>query len=442
MRRTRPEALSDDALLDALARLDGEQKQRLAVLLSHLAEVDARGLYAERGFSSLHRYCTDVLNMSDDEAYNRIRVARAGRRFPAVLDEIAEGRLHLTGARLLAPHLDEANARELLAEAAGQSRRDIEAMLARRFPKPDVATTFRKLRSPKPAGDSTRNRGDGERPVQAAAPEGASSDEAPGGSSDNSASEPEELSATSPTAAPLRLEPSPAPARIEPLAPERYRVSFTAPQSMVDALQTATALLSHTVPVHDVAAVLERCLDIACEQLVKRKYGAKAVKPRGEASDTEQVDEGPTAEQPVGTADADATPADLDANSAGSTPLVSGPVQQRRSTGAVDTDAGPAEPPCQPSRYIPADVRAEVWRRDGGRCTYTDPMTGRTCNEKLHLELHHIVPWARGGTHDASLITLHCRTHNDLAARRDFSDAHIDGRIAARRAPPAPGARQ
>src|SRR5439155_26446720 len=37
------------------------------------------------------------------EAYNRIEVARAARRFPVILDLLAEGSVNLTAVRLLAP---------------------------------------------------------------------------------------------------------------------------------------------------------------------------------------------------------------------------------------------------------------------------------------------------------------------------------------------------
>ena len=65
--------------------------------------------------------------------------------------------------------------------------------------------------------------------------------------------------------------------------------------------------------------------------------------------------------------------------------------------------AGPSAGSAQPShrarrsRYIPAPVRREVWRRDGGRCSYVDPYSGRRCGSRFLLELDHIVPYALGG---------------------------------------------
>ena len=50
-------------------------------------------------------YCTEVLHLSGAEAYLRITVARAARKHPVLLTLLEDGRLHLTGVALLAPHL-------------------------------------------------------------------------------------------------------------------------------------------------------------------------------------------------------------------------------------------------------------------------------------------------------------------------------------------------
>jgi hypothetical protein len=83
-------------------------------------------------------------------------------------------------------------------------------------------------------------------------------------------------------------------------------------------------------------------------------------------------------------------------------------------------------------RRVPSSVKAEVWIRDGGRCTYeTD---GRRCPATGALQYDHITPWARGGrSDDPANIRLLCRAHNALEARRVFDDGAIDGAIAGRR---------
>jgi hypothetical protein len=61
-----------------------------------------------------------------------------------------------------------------------------------------------------------------------------------------------------------------------------------------------------------------------------------------------------------------------------------------------------------------------VAKRDGGRCTYVDPVTGKRCRETRRLELHHEHAHALGGPPTAKNLTLRCAAHNALAAEQDF----------------------
>ena len=62
-----------------------------------------------------------------------------------MLDSLRCGKVHLTGLRLLAPHLSAENHKELLVEASGKSKREIEELIARISPKPRVPSSVRKL---------------------------------------------------------------------------------------------------------------------------------------------------------------------------------------------------------------------------------------------------------------------------------------------------------
>ena len=85
--------------------------------------------------------------------------------------------------------------------------------------------------------------------------------------------------------------------------------------------------------------------------------------------------------------------------------------------------AGPSGGSAQPShrarrsRYIPAAVRREVWRRDGGCCSYVDPHSGRRCGSRFLLELDHIVPFALGGSAEPGNLALSCAAHHRLRHR-------------------------
>jgi hypothetical protein len=106
-------------------------------VIEHLIEIERRRLYLEQACPSLYAYCMR-LGYSEEGALKRMRVARLARRVPRVLEELRSGAIHLTGISLLAKHLTEDNAEALLAEARGKSRREIELLIARCFPKPDV----------------------------------------------------------------------------------------------------------------------------------------------------------------------------------------------------------------------------------------------------------------------------------------------------------------
>jgi hypothetical protein len=99
-------SLSDDELLACLSQVLKDSRRCESMLIAHIAEVDARRLYAREACPSMHKYCTDVLHLSDAEAYFRITAARASRRFPVLLTMLEDGRIHLSGIEALAPHLD------------------------------------------------------------------------------------------------------------------------------------------------------------------------------------------------------------------------------------------------------------------------------------------------------------------------------------------------
>lgn len=63
------------------------------------------------------------------------------------LDRLADGSLHLTAVGLLAPHLTAANHLEVLDSARHKSKRDVEQLVARLRPQPDVQSVVRKLPS-------------------------------------------------------------------------------------------------------------------------------------------------------------------------------------------------------------------------------------------------------------------------------------------------------
>jgi hypothetical protein len=119
-------AMPDTDLIARVIELASEERHATAQLVAALAELDSRRLYLGQGCSSLFTYCTQVLHLSEHAAYGRIEAARAARRFPAILDRLADGSLTLTTVCLLAPHLTPDNCVAVLDSARHRTKREVE----------------------------------------------------------------------------------------------------------------------------------------------------------------------------------------------------------------------------------------------------------------------------------------------------------------------------
>jgi len=214
--------LSDQDLLARVMELAADERRATALLIAHLAELDARRLYLAEGYSSLFIYCTQALRLSEHAAYGRIEAARTVRRFPAVLEMLVEGAVTLTTVGLLAPHLTAENHRDLLDRARHKSKRAVEEVIAALCPRPPAPAVVRRL----PAA--------GRRPAPTLPGGAPAGPEAP------------------PTPPPERS------ATVVPLAPQRYRVQFTARAETYEKLRLAQALLRHQIPHGDLDQVFHR----------------------------------------------------------------------------------------------------------------------------------------------------------------------------------------
>ena len=337
--------LQDDALVEAVRQLVGRSNRLTAELLVHLGEVDARRLYLEHACSSMFTWCTGRLGFAESVAYSRIRVARIARRFPAVLAYVAAGRVHLTGISLLAAQLTEANHREVLDAACGKSKREIEELVATLAPRPNVPAGIRKLPDPSPGRARAM-------PTEITLPKAQTEGQGPRSRRDV----------------------------VAPLAPERFRVQFTASREQVEKLKRLQELLSHQVSAGDLAGVVERAVDLLTERLEARQ-NAKVKRPRTQAKDRAAAH----------------------------------------------------------SRQVPAAVRRAVAQRDDGQCAFVDKR-GMRCQERRRLEYDHIHPVGMGGDHGVSNVRLLCRAHNAHAARRAYGADFVEravgrSRLAKPRAP-------
>jgi hypothetical protein len=83
--------LTDAQLLTEVHSLVARERQTTARLIASLAEFETRGLDLRDGCQSLFTYCTQRLHLSEAEAYSRIGAARTARKWPLVLELLADG---------------------------------------------------------------------------------------------------------------------------------------------------------------------------------------------------------------------------------------------------------------------------------------------------------------------------------------------------------------
>jgi hypothetical protein len=209
-------------------------------------------------------YCVHELRLSEDSALKRIQAARTARRYPAIFDALAEGKLHLSAVVLLAPYLNTANADSLLAAATYKSKAEVEQLLAERFPGSESLALMEALpRAPMPCG----RRSDAE-PAEADSTKcvtESSCQHAPG-----------HVGTPTPRS------------RVAPIAPERFVLQVSIGQSTRDKLRYAQELLSHEIPSGEIGEVLDRALDALVARLEKRKFAATG-RPRANPKPTQST---------------------------------------------------------------------------------------------------------------------------------------------------------
>ena len=153
------------------------------------------------------------------------------------------------------------------------------------------------------------------------------------------------------------LPAAPPRAVVAPLASDRYLLKITLTAEARARLDRARDLLRHVVPTGDPAVIVDRALTVLVEQLETSRRAA---------------------------------------------------VRRPQARPRVTTTR----------RHVSASVRRAVWARDEGRCAFVGA-DGR-CRETGWLELHHVVPFARGGPTSAENLELRCRAHNAYESEREF----------------------
>ena len=224
------------------------EKRNVALVIAHIAEMSRRKGYLERGYKSLFDYCIRRLKLSEGSVARRIQVANVSKCFPQLLVALAENRVSLTVAGLLAAHLRRENVERLLADCAGMTKREVEEHLVALQPKPVFAPSIRKTPSraaPTPPPSV---------PVQVVP-------EAP------------------------RPVPRMSPSILEPARPEVFNFRFAADREFKEKFERLAEVLGVENPLLRMSEVLEKALDIALDKKDLKRKRARRLERKSKSGD-------------------------------------------------------------------------------------------------------------------------------------------------------------
>ena len=393
-------ALSDRELLRETRNLVRHERHLQGAVIDHLAEIEARGLYLQRGFSSLFDYAVRELGYSDAAAARRIGAMRLCTDQPDAREGLRDGSLTLSAAAELQWAFDRQRRRgsisgtAAIAPAGSAAPDSAPAVpLAPAEPPPLVLDAVgRQKLVEEAAGKSARQ-------VRRML---------------------------------VDLDPELAPPadRVRPLGDGRYELKATIDAECQQGLEQLRGLLSHVDPRMTMGQLVGRLVREALDRhdpsrpprrarSGSRPADAKANAPRTPTPESQPAVERRAASTtndaaiPAGAAPTPARAVRPIPTSAPPPPSTQEETARRAASGAKPTGAAtPAAKSCASGRAISAGVRRQVWQRDGGRCSYVDPQTGRRCNSTHLIEIDHIVPHALGGGADPGNLRLLCGAHH------------------------------
>lgn len=380
-------SLGDAELESALKGLLAASARTEARVVMHLAELDRRRLHLRTGFPSLFRYCMETLGFSEFEAVFRIAAARLGQKFPLIF-ELLEGRqIHLSALHLLRHHLTKQNHRELLAAACHKSKRQVELLVARRFPRADVRPSLHELQRLEPLSPGRyrleltideQTKQDLERACELLSHVSAAADFA------------------------LVVQRG-VRAVVEQLEKQRYGKRGASGRQQASSMRRNRT----NEPEGQRANANERPVpnggEQGCVMLPTNESGRCRADEGGETSGAVQRDVTVGATLPKSNG-------------------LRAKAREQRPREERSTDERTA---VRARKRIPNQVRRAVAERDDGCCTFVSA-DGRRCRSRRLLQIHHEQPWARGGADSLDNLRLLCAEHNRLLAERDFGAEHIE----------------
>ena len=388
-------ALSDRELLRETSNLVRHERHLQGAIIDHLAEIEARGLYLQRGFSSLFDYAVRELGYSDAAAARRIGATRLCADQPDAREGLRDGSLTLSAAA------------ELQWAFARQRRRGPISGTAAIAPAGSAAAGTGAQNDP--AADSAPAV-----PLPPAEPEPPLVLDAAGrqklveDAAGKSARQVRQML--------VDLDPELAPPsdRVRPLGDGRYELKATIDAECQQGLEQLRGLLSHVDPRMTLGQLVGRIVQEALDRHDpsrpprRARSGSRPADAKANAPRTPTPESQPAVERRAASTTNDAATAGAASTPAravrpiptSAPPSTQEETARRAATEAKPTGAAtPGSKSCASGRAISADVRRQMWQRDGGRCSYVDPQTARRCNSPPRARLGRSHPHETRKTH-------------------------------------------
>jgi len=350
--------IQDEQLLTSFAHVVRQEREAISSVVMHLAEIARRKLYAQDGYSSLFLYVTQKFHFSESAACRRIQAARLSLKFPEIIDLLEKGRLNLVTIGLISPHLTEENKEELLSRVFGKSKSDVEFLISSLFGKEKtVKDKIRRL----PIRISSQ-------PQQFSS---ALAETAQNYTTAVVVKNEAVIVKNSDTVMPKQTE-------------ARVKIEFSAKESVAQKIERTKQLLRHKYPQGKLEDIFDELLNL----FLAKKDPARKIERLEKKTLASQVKQEDNSEvHPKMAANRNEEPAPTNNN-----------------LRKIKT------------RYIPENIKLQVWQRDEGQCSFMSP-DGRRCQERGGLELDHIFPWSLGGDSSLENLRLLCRPHNNWRNR-------------------------
>jgi len=338
------------ALAKDFGRLENE-------LIAVLQEIEAQKIYLELGFSSLFKYATASLGLSEANAYTFIAVARKAKSIPLLQQSLEEASVSVSKVKPILAVLEPENSKAWIQKAKTLSKAEIEKQVAGFAPK----------------------------------------------------------------------------------AKKREKVQYVREEALRMHLEVREEIYQKLKRVQEISASknLEETLEALVDVYLKAKdpiEKAKRVQKKSAAA--------PGSHRPGGSDRATVggrLPTGVGGQPTGGQPTVRGLPTGAKPRAPVLTNACviksektlSGESDCDLKsektlpgdkvfgrKPIPAEIKHQVFLRDGGRCQYRGT-NGQLCGERKFVQIHHLEPlWQGGGNGVDNLLSL-CHPHHDYFHRKD-----------------------